>query len=47
MIAALGPWIMRHPDVSGNTEQFLLQFCDARVSERGGVYAGYCAFFSL
>ncbi|KAJ7787849.1 hypothetical protein B0H14DRAFT_2628944 [Mycena olivaceomarginata] len=33
----LGFIIMRHPDVSGNTEQFLLQFCDARVSERGGV----------
>ncbi|KAJ7658554.1 hypothetical protein B0H14DRAFT_3540563 [Mycena olivaceomarginata] len=43
MTAALGPWIMRHPDVGGNTEQFLLQFCDARVFERGGVYAGYCA----
>ncbi|KAJ7250056.1 armadillo-type protein [Mycena haematopus] len=26
MTAALGPWIMRHPDVSGNMEQFLLQF---------------------
>jgi hypothetical protein len=37
MTAALGPWIMRHPDVGGNTEQFLLQFCDARVFERGGV----------
>ncbi|KAF8215061.1 armadillo-type protein [Mycena galopus ATCC 62051] len=26
MTTALGPWIMRHPDVSGNMEQFLLQF---------------------
>ncbi|KAJ7851687.1 hypothetical protein B0H14DRAFT_3866299 [Mycena olivaceomarginata] len=47
MTTALGPWIMRHPDVSGNTEQFLLQFCDARVFEHGGVYAGYCAFPSF
>ncbi|KAJ7740236.1 armadillo-type protein [Mycena maculata] len=26
MTAALGPWVMRHPDVSGNMEQFILQF---------------------
>ncbi|KAF7298645.1 Importin N-terminal domain-containing protein [Mycena indigotica] len=26
MTAALGPWIMRHPDVSPNMEQFVLQF---------------------
>ncbi|KAF7299860.1 Importin N-terminal domain-containing protein [Mycena chlorophos] len=26
MTAALGPWIMRHPDVAPNMEQFILQF---------------------
>ncbi|KAI3621267.1 nonsense-mediated mrna decay protein [Moniliophthora roreri] len=26
MTAALGPWIMKHPDVKNNMEQFLLQF---------------------
>ncbi|KAJ7274060.1 armadillo-type protein [Mycena rebaudengoi] len=26
MTAALGPWVMRHPDVRGNMEQFVLQF---------------------
>jgi hypothetical protein len=25
MIAALGPFIMRHPDVKNNMEQFMLQ----------------------
>ena len=25
MTAALGPFIMRHPDVKGNMEQFLVQ----------------------
>ena len=26
MIAALGPWLMRHPDVKGNMETFVMQF---------------------
>lgn len=26
MTAALGPWIMRHPEVKNNMEQFMLQF---------------------
>jgi hypothetical protein len=26
MTTVLGPWIMCHPDVSGDMEQFLLQF---------------------
>lgn len=26
MTAALGPWIMRHPEVKNKMEQFMLQF---------------------
>ena len=32
MIAALGPYIMRHPDVKGNMEQFMLQFVTPELS---------------
>ncbi|KAF7364786.1 Importin N-terminal domain-containing protein [Mycena venus] len=36
MTAALGPWIMRHPDVSGNMEQFLLQFVTPEFTSAEG-----------
>ncbi|KAJ6622613.1 armadillo-type protein [Mycena sp. CBHHK59/15] len=36
MTAALGPWIMRHPDVRGNMEQFLLQFVTPEFSSQDG-----------
>ncbi|KAJ7105062.1 armadillo-type protein [Mycena crocata] len=36
MTAALGPWIMRHPDVSSNMEQFLLQFVTPEFSSPDG-----------
>ncbi|KAJ7490549.1 armadillo-type protein [Mycena latifolia] len=36
MTAALGPWIMRHPDVGGNMEQFLLQFVTPEFSKPEG-----------
>ncbi|KAJ7845435.1 armadillo-type protein [Mycena olivaceomarginata] len=36
MTAALGPWIMRHPDVSSNMEQFLLQFVTPEFSSAEG-----------
>ncbi|KAJ7133547.1 armadillo-type protein [Mycena epipterygia] len=36
MTAALGPWIMRHPDVGGNMEQFLLQFVTPEFSSPDG-----------
>ncbi|CAK5283934.1 unnamed protein product [Mycena citricolor] len=32
MTAALGPWIMRHPEVSTNMEGFILQFVTAEFS---------------
>ncbi|KAF9013048.1 armadillo-type protein [Cyathus striatus] len=32
MTAALGPWIMRHPEVKGNMEQFVLQFVTPEFS---------------
>ncbi|KAJ6504734.1 armadillo-type protein [Mycena vitilis] len=37
MTAALGPWIMRHPDLSGGMEQFVLQF----VTPEFGSAEGY------
>ncbi|KAJ7696679.1 armadillo-type protein [Mycena rosella] len=36
MTAALGPWIMRHPDVASNMEQFLLQFVTPEFSSGEG-----------
>ncbi|KAJ7075775.1 armadillo-type protein [Mycena belliarum] len=36
MTAALGPWIMRHPDVSGNMEQFILQFVTPEFTSSEG-----------
>ncbi|KAJ7364882.1 armadillo-type protein [Mycena albidolilacea] len=36
MTAALGPWIMRHPEVSSNMEQFLLQFVTPEFSSAEG-----------
>lgn len=32
MTAALGPWIMRHPEVKNNMEQFMLQFVTPEFS---------------
>lgn len=32
MTAALGPWILRHPDVGNNMEQFILQFVTPEFS---------------
>ncbi|KAJ7214009.1 armadillo-type protein [Mycena pura] len=34
MTAALGPWIMRHPDVNSNMEQFILQFVTPEFSSQ-------------
>jgi hypothetical protein len=37
MTAALGPWIMRHPEVKNNMEQFMLQFVTPEL-ENGEPY---------
>jgi hypothetical protein len=37
MTAALGPWIMRHPEVKNNMEAFVLQF----VTPEFGAQEGY------
>ncbi|KAJ7813098.1 armadillo-type protein [Mycena leptocephala] len=36
MTAALGPWIMRHPDVGNNMEQFVLQFVTPEFASAEG-----------
>lgn len=34
MTAALGPWIMRHPEVKNNMEQFMLQFVTPELTSK-------------
>ncbi|KAF9451856.1 ARM repeat-containing protein [Macrolepiota fuliginosa MF-IS2] len=34
MTAALGPWIMRHPEVKNNMEQFMLQFVTPELNAK-------------
>jgi hypothetical protein len=47
MTAALGPWIMRHPDVSSNMEQFLLQFVTPEFSSAEGYMRAIVRFSSF
>lgn len=46
MTAALGPWIMRHPEVKNNMEQFMLQFVTPEL-ESGDVYVRAIVRFSF
>jgi len=47
MTAALGPWILRHPDVASGMEQFVLQFVGPEFASPEGYMRAIVSFFIL
>jgi len=45
MIAALGPWLMRHPDVKGNMETFVMQFVTPEFKSEQPYLRAIVSFF--
>jgi len=47
MTAALGPWMMRHPEVKNNMEAFVLQFVTPEFAAQEGYIRAIVSFLFI